>query len=213
MKLKNSSIPAIYLASQSPRRRDLLRSAGLAPIVIAPDSDQDPEQLERTLPGEVPLAYVKRVANAKLQQALLQLNRLSPQRRPRPADLIIAADTVVALDGESLGKPANRSQAGKMLARLSDKTHEVITSVSISRFDVRDSGEVTVRSEVTFAPLSQAWIKAYVDSKEPMDKAGGYGIQGAAGSLIPRISGSYSGIMGLPLHETLLLIQRLSRKR
>ncbi|NBP26817.1 MAG: septum formation protein Maf [Betaproteobacteria bacterium] len=179
-------LPAIYLASQSPRRRDLLRSVGLDPIVIAPDFGDDPEQLERAQPGEAPLIYV---------------------------DLIIAADTVVALDGESLGKPATPSAARKMLARLSDKTHQVITAVSISRFDGRNAGDVTVKSKVTFAPLPSAWIRAYVDSKEPMDKAGGYGIQGAAGSLIPKISGSFSGIMGLPLHETLLMIQRLSRKR
>jgi septum formation protein len=213
LKLKNSSIPAIYLASQSPRRRDLLRSVGLDPIVIAPDFGDDPEQLERAQPGEAPLIYVQRVARAKLEQALLRLSRLSPRQRPQPEDLIIAADTVVALDGESLGKPATPSAARKMLARLSDKTHQVITAVSISRFDGRNAGDVTVKSKVTFAPLPSAWIRAYVDSKEPMDKAGGYGIQGAAGSLIPKISGSFSGIMGLPLHETLLMIQRLSRKR
>ena len=213
MKSKELRLPAIYLASQSPRRRDLLRSAGLNPIVIAPDVDDDPEQLERAQPGEAPLIYVQRVAHAKLEQALLRLSRLSPRQRPRPADLIIAADTVVALNGESLGKPATPSAARKMLARLSDKTHQVITAVSISRFDGHNTGDVTVKSEVTFAPLPPGWIRAYVDSKEPMDKAGGYGIQGAAGSLIPKISGSFSGIMGLPLHETLLMIQRLSRER
>ena len=180
---------------------------------MTPDFDDDPEQLEQAQPGEAPLAYVQRVAHAKLQQALLQLRRLSPRQRPQPADLIIAADTVVALNGESLGKPATPRAASKMLARLSGKTHQVMTAVSISRFDGQDAGKVTVESEVTFAPLSPAWIQAYVASKEPMDKAGGYGIQGAAGSLIPRISGSFSAIMGLPLHETLLLIQRLSRKR
>jgi septum formation protein len=213
LKSKDLRPPTIYLASQSPRRRDLLRSAGLNPIVMTPDFDDDPEQLEQAQPGEAPLAYVQRVAHAKLQQALLRLRRLSPRQRPQPADLIIAADTVVALNGESLGKPATPRAASKMLARLSGKTHQVMTAVSISRFDGQDAGRVTVESEVTFAPLSPAWIQAYVASKEPMDKAGGYGIQGAAGSLIPRISGSFSAIMGLPLHETLLLIQRLSRKR
>ena len=213
MKSKELRPPAIYLASQSPRRRDLLRSAGLNPIVIAPDVGDDPEQLEQAQPGEAPLAYVQRVAQVKLEQALLRLHRLGPRQRPEPADLIIAADTVVALNGESLGKPATPSAARKMLARLSDTTHQVITAVSISRFDGANAGNVTVKSEVTFAPLSPAWIQAYVDSKEPMDKAGGYGIQGAAGSLIPRISGSFSAIMGLPLHETLMLIQRLSHKR
>ncbi len=213
MQSKDLRPPTIYLASQSPRRRDLLRSVGLNPIVIAPDVGDDPEQLEQAQPGETPLAYVQRVARAKLQQALSRLHRLGPRQRPEPADLIIAADTVVALNGESLGKPATPKAARKMLARLSDKSHQVITAVSISRFDGKNAGDVTVESEVTFAPLSSAWIRAYVASGEPMDKAGGYGIQGAAGSLIPRISGSFSAIMGLPLHETLMLIQDLSGKR
>ncbi|MFM8675894.1 MAG: Maf family protein, partial [Burkholderiaceae bacterium] len=107
--------PAIYLASQSPRRRDLLRSVGLDPIVTAPDVGDDPEQLEQAQPGEAPLTYVQRVAHAKLQQALLRLHRLGPRQRPAPADLIIAADTVVALNGKSLGKPATPARQEKCL--------------------------------------------------------------------------------------------------
>lgn len=206
------NIPAIYLASQSPRRFELLRSAGLKPIVLLPDASEDPEALERSRAGEKPIAYVQRVTQAKLQRAIQQLLASRKSMHALPADLIIAADTVVALAGKSLGKPANPRQARQMLTRLSGKTHQVITAVSVSRFDQRQSENAVVKSEVTFAPLSQAWIDAYVDSEEPLDKAGGYGIQGAAGSMIPRISGSFTAIMGLPLHETLSMIHRLSRQ-
>lgn len=203
--------PKLFLASQSPRRRALLQSVGLDPIVLPADADGDPEVLEIAQPNESPGRYVHRVATLKRDEALRRLSQLHTAKSPAAADLIIAADTTVALGMTIFGKPQSDAQARKMLAELSGKTHQVFTAVSISRFDQSARETIVVESRVTFAELSPAWIGAYVASGEPRDKAGAYGIQGAAGSLIPKISGSYSGIMGMPLYETLDLIRRLSQ--
>ncbi len=201
--------PRLFLASQSPRRRALLQSVGLDPIVLPADAEGDPEALEIALPNESPVRYVHRVAELKRDEALLRLHRLLGSACPANSDLIIAADTTVALGVTIFGKPQSDAQARRMLAELSGKTHQVFTAVSISRFDQSAMETIVVESQVTFAELSPAWIRAYVASGEPRDKAGAYAIQGAAGSLIPKISGSYSGIMGMPLYETLDLIRRL----
>ena len=203
--------PKLFLASQSPRRRALLRSVGLDPIVLPADAEGDPEALEVALPNESPRRYVHRVATLKRDEALLRLRRLSGPACPSDNDLIIAADTTVALGMTIFGKPQSDQEARRMLGELSGKTHQVFTAVSISRFNQSAMETIVVESQVTFAELSSAWIRAYVASGEPRDKAGAYGIQGAAGSLIPKISGSYSGIMGMPLYETLDLIRRLSQ--
>lgn len=203
--------PKLFLASQSPRRRALLQSVGLDPIVLPADDQSDPEALEIALPNESPGRYVHRVATLKRDAALLRLHQLSGPACPSDNDLIIAADTTVALGLTIFGKPQSDAQARKMLAELSGKTHQVFTAVSISCVDRSAMETIVVQSQVTFAELSPAWIRAYVASGEPRDKAGAYGIQGAAGSLIPKISGSYSGIMGMPLYETLELIRRLSQ--
>lgn len=201
----------IYLASQSPRRRQLLQTVGIVPILVPPDSDIDPESLEAVLPDEQPLAYVKRVATLKREHARGRLSKNLTVVYPKPHDIVLSADTTVALNQSILGKPASREDALAMLRRLSGKTHQVHTAVSACRFDGSGQSTVTVSSDVVFADLTDEWIRAYVESGEPMDKAGAYGIQGVAGSMIPSISGSYSAIMGLPLYETLNLIARLSR--
>lgn len=203
--------PKIYLASQSPRRQALLQSVGLNPIVLPADTKGDPEALEIALPKESPGRYVYRVATLKRDAALRRLHQLPHSKSPNATDLIIAADTTVALGMTIFGKPQSDAHARQMLAALSGKTHQVYTAVSISRFDQSAMQTLVVESQVTFAKLPSAWIRAYVASGEPRDKAGAYGIQGAAGSLIPKISGSYSGIMGMPLYETLDLIRRLSQ--
>lgn len=205
------SLPRLYLASQSPRRKSLLQSAGLAPMVLPTDAGHDPEALELPLPKETPRGYVCRVAIAKRDHALDRLSRTIPGIHAQPWDLVIAADTTVALGKEILGKPVNDAHAKWLLGRLSGKTHDVFTAVAISRVDCFVHDVVISASRVTFARLPPEWIDAYVASGEPRDKAGAYGIQGAAGTYIPRIEGSYSGIMGLPLYETLALIQRLTR--
>ncbi len=204
--------PHLFLASQSPRRRALLESIHITPIVLAPDTSIDAEALEVPLSHEAPLVYVERVAKLKRDHALERLKkRSSSTLSPRDHDLVLSADTTVALDQQILGKPASPEQAKAMLRSLSGKTHSVHTCVALTRVDQRMERSVTVTSHVTFAVLSPEWIDTYVSSGEPMDKAGAYGIQGIAGSMIPSISGSYTGIMGLPLYETLQLMDALIR--
>lgn len=201
----------VFLASQSPRRKALLESAGVIPVVIAPDPAMDAEAIELPLPNEAPLAYVQRVAEVKRDLARQRLSRLRLDRAPKPYDLILAADTTVALDGRILGKPVNHDEAARMLRALSGKTHQVHTAVSVCLVDASRSDTTVVSSQVRFAPLSDAWIAEYVASHEPMDKAGAYGIQGRAGAMIPEIAGSYTAIVGLPLYETLQMIRKMSQ--
>jgi len=206
--IHEDQIARVYLASQSPRRRTLLQQLGISPIVLLPPPFTDPEALEESLPEESPVDYVQRVTRLKLQTGIATLtkNAKTATVTTTANDLILAADTTVALDHEILGKPRSPEDAKAMLSRLSGKIHQVHTAVAVSSADGTNSRHLTVSSEVEFAPLDAKWIDRYVASGEPMDKAGAYGIQGAAGAMIPRISGSYSAIMGLPLYETLMLL-------
>ena len=192
-------IDFVYLASQSPRRSQLLEQIGVRHELLLPDADEDAESLEVMLSNEAPSSYVKRVTQLKLDAALLRLKK----RGLAPA-LIICSDTTVALGRTVYGKPQDAREARQMLAELAGKTHRVLTAVAIgtSRKRVQAMSE----SRVMFAPLSAAQIKAYVASGEPMGKAGAYAVQGRAAAFIAHISGNYSGIMGLPLFETRQLL-------
>ncbi len=194
----------VYLASKSPRRQELLRQIGVNFRLLPPDDDEDAEALEAVRAHESPAVYVKRVVLAKLDAAVARL-----ARRGWPPAPVLTADTTVALGGAILGKPADAAQAADMLRRLSGRTHRVLTAVALARSSRRES--VVNVSRVTFARLTRAQIDAYARSGEPLDKAGGYGIQGAAGAFARRIEGSYSGIMGLPLYETARLLRLPAR--
>ncbi|MBK1681986.1 Maf family protein [Rhodoferax fermentans] len=190
----------VYLASQSPRRRQLLEQLGVAYELLLPDADEDAEALEAALPREVPLAYVQRVTQLKLDAALARL-----KKRGLPAAPVLCSDTTVALGRVILGKPLDDADAVRILRALSGKTHRVLTAVALGTEQQRQQA-VSI-SRVTFATLSDAQIQAYVDSGEPMGKAGAYGVQGRVAAHIAHISGSYSGIMGLPMFETNTLLQ------
>ncbi len=196
----------VYLASQSPRRSQLLEQIGVCHELLLPDADEDAESLEVMLKNEAPASYVKRVTQLKLEAALLRLKK----RGLAPAP-IICSDTTVALGRTIYGKPQDANDAGRMLAELAGNTHRVLTAVAIgtSRKRVQAMSE----SRVMFAPLSASQIKAYVASGEPMGKAGAYAVQGRAAAFIARISGSYSGIMGLPLFETRQLLHAFRVRR
>ncbi|HLX23892.1 MAG TPA: Maf family protein [Usitatibacter sp.] len=195
---------SIYLASRSPRRRELLAQIGVKfePLLFREGARADADTSEAVLAGEPPDDYVRRVTRLKADAAWQRVvMRRGLQRKP-----VLAADTTVALDGAILGKPADRAEAERTLAALSGKEHRVLTAVAI---EFEDRFEMAVsESLVTFAALDEARIAAYVQSGEPFDKAGAYGIQGRAGGFIERISGSYSGIMGLPLFETAELLRK-----
>jgi septum formation protein len=190
----------VYLASQSPRRSQLLDQLGVRHQLLLPDAHEDSEGLEAVLPGEAPARYVVRVTGLKLDAALAR-----HQRRGLPAGLILCADTTVALGRQILGKPSDAAQAGAMLRQLGGRVHRVLTAVAVANGRTRDAA-LSV-SRVEFAPLAAAAIRAYVASAEPMGKAGAYAIQGRAGAFARAIHGSYSGIMGLPLFETARLLR------
>ncbi|MDP2366881.1 Maf family protein [Rhodoferax sp.] len=190
----------IYLASQSPRRRELLAQLGCRHELLLPDPGEDTESMERTLPGEPPATYVKRVTQLKLDAALLRLG----QRGLSPAP-VLCSDTTVALGRRIYGKPDDAEDAFRMLSELAGKTHRVLTAVAIANGRKRELRLST--SRVAFAPMSKAALRAYVETGEPMGKAGAYAVQGRAAAFIERISGSYSGIMGLPLFETAQLLR------
>ena len=192
----------IYLASQSPRRRQLLEQIGVAHELLLPDEDEDTESIEEPLPGEAPLSYVRRVTGLKLDAALGRL-----KRRGLPAAPVLCSDTTVALGRRIYGKPADAQDAARMLQELSGATHRVLTAVAIGAG--RQRLEALSRSQVSFEPLTRREIDRYVASGEPMGKAGAYAIQGRAAMHVTRISGSYSGIMGLPLFETATLLRQL----
>lgn len=195
----------IYLASQSPRRRQLLEQLGVRHELLLPDAAEDAEALEVVLLNEAPAAYVKRVTQLKLDAAL---NRLD--RRGLPPAPILCSDTTVALGRTIYGKPADAADAIRMLTALSGKTHRVLTGVAIGTRDQRV--QALCESQVTFAAMTQVQIQAYVDSEEPMGKAGAYAVQGSAAAFISRMSGSYSGIMGLPMFETAGLLRSFGFK-
>lgn len=191
----------IYLASQSPRRRQLLEQLGVAYQLLLPDADEDAEALEQVRPNEAPAAYVQRVTQLKLDAALQRL-----ARRGQPAAPVLCSDTTVALGREILGKPADLADAARMLAKLAGRTHRVLTAVAVGLGPYRD--QVLSRSQVRFAALGADEVEAYANTGEPLGKAGAYGVQGRAATFIAHISGSYSGIMGLPLYETAQLLRR-----
>jgi septum formation protein len=189
----------IYLASQSPRRLQLLEQWGVRCELLLPDADEDVEALEAVAPGEAPATYVQRVTELKLQASLARL-----KRRGLPPAAVLCADTTVALGRRILGKPADAADACQMLADLAGHRHRVLTAGAVGRTGARGakSWAALSTSWVTFEALSAAQIRRYVDSGEPMGKAGSYAIQGRAALWASHISGSYSGIMGLPAHET-----------
>ena len=194
----------VYLASASPRRSQLLDQLGVQHRPLLPAASENPESWEEERSGEPALAYVQRVALRKLAAARKRL-----QLRKLPPAPILVADTTVALGRRLLGKPDDPDHARQMLRQLSGRTHRVLTAVALARSSRRES--VVNVSRVTFARLTRAQIDAYARSGEPLDKAGGYGIQGAAGAFARRIEGSYSGIMGLPLYETARLLRLPAR--
>lgn len=190
----------IYLASQSPRRRQLLEQLGVRHELLLPDPGEDAEGLEAVQGNEAPAHYVKRVTGLKLDAAVQRL-----ARRGLPPAPILCSDTTVALGRTIYGKPADAKDAARMLRELSGSTHRVLTAVAVQHGAKRR--EALSDSRVTFAALSSRQIQAYVEGGEPMGKAGAYGIQGRAAAFISRIGGSYSGIMGLPMYETASLLR------
>ncbi len=195
----------IYLASQSPRRGQLLAQIGIRHELLLPDVHEDAEALEAVEPGEAPAAYVKRVAALKLDAAMARL-----KRRGLPAAPVLCSDTTVALGRTIYGKPADATEARRMLAELAGHTHRVLTAVAVQHGKKRV--QALSDSRVRFCDLTPARIRAYVASGEPLGKAGAYAVQGQAATFIERIAGSYSGIMGLPVFETAMLLRQLGFK-
>ncbi len=198
----------IYLASRSPRRRELLSQIGVRYhlLLFRARPDAPPDVDETLQPGEAPDAYVERVARAKAEAGwkLLRLRNL-------PLAPVLAADTTVALDGTIFAKPTDRKQAAEMLAALAGQRHEVLTAVALKRDE--DLYSALSRSEVQFKKLSAEEIAQYVATGEGDDKAGAYAIQGRAARFIVELHGSYSGVMGLPLYETGQLLEKLRERR
>jgi septum formation protein len=198
----------IYLASRSPRRRELLAQVGIRYhlLLFRERVGEKPDVDESALEGEAPATYVERLARAKADAGW----RRMLQRNLPPAP-VLAADTTVALDGKIFGKPDNRAHAEEILAALAGKRHEVLTAVALKNHDRLEVALST--SEVVLKALSKDEIAQYVASGEGDDKAGAYGIQGRAARFVAEIRGSYSGIMGLPLFETGQLLDKLRERR
>ncbi len=195
----------VYLASQSPRRAQLLEQLGVRYRRLVADHGEDTEALEAIRGQESPVAYVNRVTRLKLDAASERAERQGLAPAP-----ILCSDTTVALGRSLLGKPASPAEAARMLRELSGATHRVLTAVAVQQG--RRRMEALSISRVTFAPMTNAQIKSYVASGEPTGKAGAYAVQGRVAMYISHISGSYSGIMGLPLHETALLLRAAGLK-
>ena len=193
----------IYLASRSPRRRELLGQIGVRfePLLFREGSRQDGDTDESELPGEEPTDYVRRVTLLKAAAAWKRITlRRGLVRKP-----VLVADTTVDVAGRILGKPETSAVAARMLGLLSGTRHRVLTAVAVQ---LEERIELAVsESFVTFGALDLARIEAYVVSGEPFDKAGAYGIQGRAGAFVERLEGSYTGVMGLPLYETANLLR------
>jgi septum formation protein len=190
----------IYLASQSPRRAQLLGQLGIRHELLLADASEDAESLEAVLPNEAPATYVQRVTALKLDAAVARLQRRGLAEAP-----VLCADTTVALGRTILGKPEDAKDAARMLRMLSGATHRVLTAVALQHGTHRHAA-LSV-SRVRFAKITDAQIARYAQSGEPLGKAGAYAIQGAAAAFIEHISGSYSGIMGLPMFETAELLR------
>ena len=190
----------VYLASQSPRRRELLERLGVRHELLLADSGEDVEGLEATRAGESPEAYVERVTRAKLRAASRRLRARGLMPAP-----ILCADTTVAVGTRILGKPLDAGDAVRMLTLLSGRSHRVISAVAVA---ARGRSRLVVSvSRVRFATIAAARIARYVAGGEPFGKAGAYAIQSGAAAWIEKIEGSYTGIMGLPLHETAALLE------
>lgn len=187
----------LYLASQSPRRLELLRQIGYAPSILLPDPPVD----EAPFGDEPARAYVMRLARAKAEAG-----ERTRHARGLPARPLLAADTTVTLDGHILGKPQSAAEATAWLRRYAGRAHSVLTAVCVIRDGV--FREALSESEVRFRALEETEIVTYIASGEPFDKAGGYGIQGRAAAFIEHLSGSHSGVMGLPLCETAQLLRQ-----
>ena len=183
--------PRLILGSGSPRRRQLLREAGIDFVVIESGADETP------LRGESARDFALRMAREKALAVSLKA----------PDDFVLAADTVVEIDGDILAKPANAEEARAMLRRLSGRTHTVFTAFAIARGNVVIES-APIQSRVTFSELADSVIDAYIASGEPFDKAGAYGIQGKGADFILRVEGSYSNVMGLPVDETIAALRR-----
>ena len=198
----------VYLASRSPRRRELLAQIGVRfhLLLFRSRPGEDPDVDERPLGNEAPDGYVERLARAKADAGWRRM-----VQRNLPQAPVLAADTTVALEGHIFGKPADREEAAEMLAQLAGRTHEVLTAVALKQDDWLESA--LSRSEVRFKALSAREIEQYVTSGESDDKAGAYAIQGRAARFIVELRGSYSGVMGLPLYETADLLERLAQRR
>jgi septum formation protein len=187
-----SHVPVrVILASQSPRRRELLTLVGIAHEVRPADID------ESVMPGEEPVPHCERLARAKAH--------VLAERHPEA--VVIAADTIVVLDGEILGKPVDQADARAIIARLSGRTHTVFTAMAVARDGRTESAVEEV--QVTFRPLSTEEIAEYVATREPMDKAGAYGIQGFGATIVERIEGDYFSVMGLGLRRLVALLERV----
>ena len=196
----SGAAPFIYLASQSPRRRQLLEQLGVPHQLLLPGPEEDSEALELMLPHEAPLAYVRRVTQLKLDAALKRM-----KQRALPIAPVLCSDTTVAWGRTIYGKPADRADATRMLRELSGKTHRVLTALALGT--PRRRLHALSESRVTFDRLTDRQIQRYIASGEPFGKAGAYAVQGLAAAFISHISGSYSGIMGLPMFETAHLLQ------
>ena len=181
--------PRVILASQSPRRRELLALVGIVHEVQPADID------ERYLPGEAPRAHAERLARGKASKI------------QRDGAVVIGSDTIVVVDGDVLGKPRDAAEAATMLRRLSGRTHAVITAVAVAWKGRLESAVEEV--DVTFHALSDADIERYIATGEPMDKAGAYGIQGYGATIVARVDGDYFAVMGLPLQRLVLLLETL----
>lgn len=197
------SQPRIYLCSQSPRRRELLKQIGIhfELLLLRTDPDRHEGVDETPHAGEDPSAYVQRVCEAKARAGWHAL--IERQHPPFP---VLAADTTVTINGEILGKPRDRDDATRMLRLLSGRSHQVLTAIAMA-YDQRLEMRLSTTT-VTFAEIGEERLHRYVLSNEPHDKAGAYGIQGHAGSFVKHLDGSYTGVMGLPLAETVELLQR-----
>ena len=192
----------IYLASKSPRRRDLLKQIGIQfELLMMREQSPRVDVDEAPLRDESAHAYVQRIVLLKAGAAMKVM-----RERRLPPRLILTADTTVTIDGDVLGKPVDRAEAVQMLTRLAGQSHQVLTAVAVvAQGEVK---HILSTSFVAFAPLTDDEIKRYVDSGEPMGKAGGYAVQGIAAKFIVKLSGSYSGVVGLPLYETTALLRQ-----
>jgi len=192
----------IYLASQSPRRRELLKQIGIRfdLLLLRNDPRRQIDVDELPLAQESPAAYVERVCREKAQAAQESLRLRGLRTAP-----ILTADTVVTIDGEIIGKPDDDAHAAEILRKLSGRTHEVITAVAVALDERTECRVVTTR--IRFAVLDEARIRRYLASGEAHGKAGAYGIQGQAAAFVAQLEGSYSGVVGLPLFETVELLK------